>query len=199
MDRQLSQEMGGGPEAIQAQSLPESREAIGSVSDQTRAQKGGRLLVPIPVRNRERIRCLHRQSFRVSAISSVACKLCGIAQVLPARETLSAASTGPTEPGDSHTVACMHANNVGTGGFNNPHDLVSQDQGKLRPGKLAVGDVKVRTTYGACSDAEEQLGRSEVGVRDIAEDQPGPGLIEHHRLHLVSSRFEPKEVQPGRK
>jgi hypothetical protein len=32
MNRQLSQEMGGGPETVQTQALPESGEAIGSVS-----------------------------------------------------------------------------------------------------------------------------------------------------------------------
>ena len=53
-------------------------------------------------------------------------------------------------------------------------DLVAEDQGKLRPGQLAVCDVQVGAAHAAGADFEQDLAGARFRQRTILETQRGP-------------------------
>jgi hypothetical protein len=123
--------MGGRAEAVKSQPLTRPRHLISPPADQPRAKKRRGLKVQEILGNGKDEACVRHRVFGEAAVDLVTGIEGLIAEVLPARPAVIAASAGSPQPGDADPVAGLRVFNAGSQGFHDAYNLVARHQGQL--------------------------------------------------------------------
>jgi hypothetical protein len=155
--------VGGRTEAVETETLRVPCGAERPVPDQPSTEQRRDLRVFAPRRETEAVPLVRDGLLGIAAVQRVAREPRPIAQVLAARPAIAALAAGPPEPRHTHTVA----DGEPLPAFDDrADDLVSEDERQLRVGGLAVPDVQVGPADPARMDAEAQLPRPDLGMRE---------------------------------
>jgi hypothetical protein len=181
--RDLTDDVGGGAEPVQAEALGVPRHPQRPVADQTRAQQRRCLEVRVVPGERQAEALVGERQIGIAAVALIPGEDGAVAQVLPPRSAVAARPVGPPEPRDSDAIADGEpARSVAELRYLGD-DLMPGDQGKLGIGELAVDHVEVGAAHAAGVDAGEQLALSRARIVELRFAQRLAGLVQHHRVH----------------
>ena len=127
--------------------------------------------VVVGVGQREAVALVRRRVFGVATVEGVAGEASSVAEVLAVRAAEAASPVRPAEPGHADAIVVLESS---AALLHRGDDLVAEDQGKLRPGQLAVCDVQVGAAHAAGADFEQDLAGARFRQRTILETQRGP-------------------------
>jgi hypothetical protein len=174
VSRDLTEDVGGGPEAVETEPLSVTAHPEGAVSDQARAQQRCCLQVRVAIWQRETEPLVGHAVFRHPAVPVASSELCELTEVLVASSAELTRPTGEAEPRDPDPAA------VGDAGGD---DLVAEDARGSRHGHLAIHQVQVGATDPAGEDAQEHLSAARLGDGQIDQREGLTHRLEHHRAH----------------
>src|SRR5439155_26671376 len=129
---------------------------------------------------RQAVALVSDRQARVSAVDLVPGESRPVAEVLASRAAVFANAAGPAQPGNADPRPFREAR---AARLDDADDLVSEHERQLRIVELTVGDVQIRPAHAAGADAEEDLPRLWIRIRQFAQLERTPPLGQHHRSH----------------
>ena len=183
VDRHLAEDVGGGAEPVEPDTLRLADQPQRPVADQPGAEQRRRLQVRVAVGDREAEALVGDRDLGVAAVDVVAGELRVVAEVLAAAAAVAALAVGPAEP--------RHPDPLARGELLRPlprlahhaDDLVAHHQRQLRLGEVAVEDVEVGAADAAGADLELDLAGTGGGVGQLSQPERLPLPLEDHRPH----------------
>ena len=138
-----------GTEAVEADSLRISGQAVGPVADQPCAQEWRRLHVRKAVGQREAVALVGDRLLREAAVDVVAGEARLGAEVLPPAQAVVAAAAGPGEPRHSEPLSHGKPLRALPQRAYGPDDLMAEHERHVRSPELAVQDVEIGAAHAA--------------------------------------------------
>jgi hypothetical protein len=159
--RDLGNEVGRRPEAVQAQPPRVPRHHQRAVADQPGAQQRRRLGVAVARGQGEGVAVVGDGVLGVTAVDLVAGEAGVRTEVLAARAAVRASAARPAEPRHAHAVARREALDALALADDGADDLVAEDERQPGVGQLAVGHVQIRAADATGVDPDQHL----IGAR----------------------------------
>ena len=184
MNRNLCDDVGGRSESVNSKTLHGfSRHPVGPVPDQARAKQRRSVYVGHPFGERKTKPLVRNRVLRVPTVDIVAGKKGVVAEVFLAPPAEPALAAGIAKPRHSHALTGAMILCAPPSLHHCSNDLVSNDQGQLGLGQLAVNDVKIRAADSAGAYFDQHLIRSGLRDRNIRRTKRLVGSVQHHCAH----------------
>ena len=189
--RQLGGQVGGGPEAVDAET-PTGRQlgaAEGTKADDAGAQQRCRLFVAEAVGKGQGVGLVDHRELGVAAVVVPAGEPRGGAEVLVTADAPAAAPARVAQPGDPGALARLEAGGTRPDRIDDADDLVTGNDAPTPRLDVALGEVEVGAAHAARRDADADLARSGHRTRSADGNQRAAGdrsrAIDHPGEHLV--------------
>ena len=182
-DRNLSDDMGGGAEAVDADRFRRTRHLQRAPADETRAQQR---------RERRRIAGLGQRKTvgrvgdgmgRIAAIARVAGEERIVAQIFARAQTVGAMPAGMAKPGNADPLSKRETGHARTDRLDAPDDFVAWNDRKLRLGQFAVDDMEIGAANAARLDLEPHFADAGRRDRPLLHDERRVGPRQDHGFH----------------
>src|SRR5215210_8604216 len=190
MNGHLDDYVGGVAEAVEAEAFGVADHGQRAVADQARAQQRRGLKVRILLGDREAEAVVGDGVPGVAAVYLVAGEPGVVAEVLPVREAVAAATVRVAEPGDADPVTRCEAPDTSSYFLHRADYLVAGDQGQLRVRELPIHHVQIRPAHGAGVDPDQDLLRLRHRGRHLGGPQRLAHPVQDHRAHHPPSSPE---------
>jgi len=183
----LDDDVGGGPEAVESETLAVPRELQRAPADEPGAEQRRGLEVRVIVGDREAEALVGCRPLGEAAVDLVAGESRAGAQVLVAGTAIAALAARPPEPRHAHAAARRVAARTRPGVFDGSHDLMAEHERQLGVLQLPVDDVQVRAADATGVHAEQDLPRAGPRNGYVRRAQRRPERVQQHRAHAPLS------------